>query len=124
MKEKIKIPTLQYYYQSGNLMNNKKVWIVDDDKSIRWVLEKALQSSDIDIETSRQEDISLSQPSELIPEELQETNLNNLDDLWGDYEAADTDTVGTPLSLFPPPLPASYDTTGTGIDLNLELDED
>ena len=58
MKEKIKIPTLQYYYQSGNLMNNKKVWIVDDDKSIRWVLEKALQSSDIDIETfSRPEDI-------------------------------------------------------------------
>ena len=39
-------------------MNNKKVWIVDDDKSIRWVLEKALQSSDIDIETfSRPEDI-------------------------------------------------------------------
>jgi len=31
--------------------NNKKVWIVDDDKSIRWVLEKALKSADVDIES-------------------------------------------------------------------------
>ncbi len=29
----------------------QKVWIVDDDKSIRWVLEKALQKTDIDIQS-------------------------------------------------------------------------
>ena len=28
-----------------------KVWIVDDDKSIRWVLEKALQKSGIETES-------------------------------------------------------------------------
>ena len=33
------------------MKNNKKVWIVDDDESIRWVLEKALKSSDVDIES-------------------------------------------------------------------------
>ena len=31
------------------MQGNKKVWIVDDDKSIRWVLEKALKSADVDI---------------------------------------------------------------------------
>ena len=31
------------------MRSNKKVWIVDDDKSIRWVLEKALKSADVDI---------------------------------------------------------------------------
>jgi two-component system nitrogen regulation response regulator GlnG len=31
------------------MQSNKKVWIVDDDKSIRWVLEKALKSADVDI---------------------------------------------------------------------------
>ena len=41
------------------MQNNKKVWIVDDDKSIRWVLEKALKSSDIDIE-------SFSHPDEVL----------------------------------------------------------
>ena len=40
-------------------MNNKKIWIVDDDKSIRWVLEKALQSNDIDIQTFSQPDAVL-----------------------------------------------------------------
>ncbi len=29
----------------------KKVWIVDDDRSIRWVLEKALQKADIPVQT-------------------------------------------------------------------------
>ena len=28
--------------------DNKKVWIVDDDKSIRWVLEKAFEKEDVD----------------------------------------------------------------------------
>ena len=30
-----------------NMPENRKVWIVDDDKSIRWVLEKALSMDDI-----------------------------------------------------------------------------
>jgi two-component system nitrogen regulation response regulator GlnG len=28
-------------------MTNESVWIVDDDSSIRWVLQKALQAADI-----------------------------------------------------------------------------
>ena len=40
------------------MQNNKKVWVVDDDKSIRWVLEKALKSNDVDIESfSRPEQV-------------------------------------------------------------------
>jgi two-component system nitrogen regulation response regulator GlnG len=31
------------------MTEKKKVWIVDDDKSIRWVLEKALSKEDVDI---------------------------------------------------------------------------
>ena len=37
----------------------QKVWIVDDDKSIRWVLEKALQKTDVDIQ-------SFSNPDEVL----------------------------------------------------------
>jgi len=37
----------------------QKVWIIDDDKSIRWVLEKALQKSDSEIQ-------SFSKPDELV----------------------------------------------------------
>ena len=87
---------------------------------------KEVETPDTDIEVNvNTEDISLSSPSVLIPEELQETNLSNLNDLWGGYESEiESDTVGVPLSDLPPILPASYDTTGTGIDLNLELDED
>jgi two-component system nitrogen regulation response regulator GlnG len=59
MKEKKTILTSQYYSLSSKIMrSNKKVWIVDDDKSIRWVLEKALQSADVDIESfSRPDDV-------------------------------------------------------------------
>ena len=31
--------------------NNSRVWIVDDDRSIRWVLEKALSQAGIDNES-------------------------------------------------------------------------
>ena len=42
------------------MMNEaQKVWIVDDDKSIRWVLEKALQKTDVDIQ-------SFSSPQEVL----------------------------------------------------------
>ena len=37
----------------------QKVWIVDDDKSIRWVLEKALQKTDVEIQ-------SFSSPEEVL----------------------------------------------------------
>ncbi len=40
------------------MSERKKVWIVDDDKSIRWVLEKALQKTDVDIQSfSKPEDV-------------------------------------------------------------------
>ena len=29
-------------------MNNEAVWILDDDSSIRWVLQKALKTADIE----------------------------------------------------------------------------
>ncbi|MDA9913538.1 response regulator, partial [Methylophilaceae bacterium] len=29
--------------------NNKKIWILDDDKSIRWVLQKALEKNNYDV---------------------------------------------------------------------------
>jgi two-component system, NtrC family, nitrogen regulation response regulator GlnG len=43
----------------------KKVWIVDDDKSIRWVLEKALQTTDAEVQ-------SFSNPDELLKKILLE----------------------------------------------------
>ena len=33
------------------MSKQKKVWIVDDDKSIRWVLEKALEKTDVEIQS-------------------------------------------------------------------------
>ena len=33
------------------MSDQQKVWIVDDDKSIRWVLEKALQKTDVEIQS-------------------------------------------------------------------------
>ncbi len=40
------------------MTNKQNVWIVDDDKSIRWVLEKALQKSDASIESfAKPEDV-------------------------------------------------------------------
>lgn len=40
------------------MSEKKKVWIVDDDKSIRWVLEKALQKTDVEIESfAKPEDV-------------------------------------------------------------------
>ena len=41
------------------MTEQQKVWIVDDDKSIRWVLEKALQKSDVKIQ-------SFSNPDEVL----------------------------------------------------------
>jgi two-component system nitrogen regulation response regulator GlnG len=50
MNEQMKEPYSASIYQPGKTMpEKKKVWIVDDDKSIRWVLEKALSREDVDI---------------------------------------------------------------------------
>ena len=31
-------------------MNKKTVWVVDDDRSIRWVLERALKQADMEVD--------------------------------------------------------------------------
>ena len=85
---------------------------------------KEVETPDTDIESTNFEDISLNTPPPLIPEELQETNLKNLDAEWGGFEAAPADTIGYGLNLPPRPLPASYDTTGTGLDITRELGDD
>jgi two-component system nitrogen regulation response regulator GlnG len=60
MNEKKTTPISASYSQWNPAMNEKqKVWIVDDDKSIRWVLEKALQKTDVDIQ-------SFSSPDEVL----------------------------------------------------------
>jgi two-component system, NtrC family, nitrogen regulation response regulator GlnG len=60
MNEKTAIPASVSYSQWSKPMNDKqKVWIVDDDKSIRWVLEKALQKTDVEIQ-------SFSNPEEIL----------------------------------------------------------
>ena len=42
----------QYYYPWIQLMTNRaKIWVIDDDRSIRWVLEKALCQADMDVTT-------------------------------------------------------------------------
>lgn len=41
------------------MSEQQKVWIVDDDKSIRWVLEKAIQKTDVEIQ-------SFSNPADLL----------------------------------------------------------
>ncbi len=48
------------------MAEHKKVWIVDDDKSIRWVLEKALAKEDVDIS-------SFSDPNQVLDRIRQET---------------------------------------------------
>jgi two-component system nitrogen regulation response regulator GlnG len=43
-------PSSEYYYQFNKEMTEtKKIWIVDDDKSMRWVLEKALGKEELSI---------------------------------------------------------------------------
>jgi len=43
---------------NSDMTQKQKVWIVDDDKSIRWVLEKALQKTNVDIRSfSNPEDV-------------------------------------------------------------------
>ena len=52
-------------------MKQSKVWVVDDDRSIRWVLEKALEKADMHITCFEEADsalqqLKLSQPDVII----------------------------------------------------------
>ena len=40
-------------------MNNENVWVIDDDKSIRWVLEKAFRKSEMEVTTFETADEAL-----------------------------------------------------------------
>ena len=53
-------------------MNEHNVWVIDDDPSIRWVLEKALKSADFIVSSFETADAALayltsSQPDVIIP---------------------------------------------------------
>ncbi|HSR63824.1 MAG TPA: nitrogen regulation protein NR(I) [Gammaproteobacteria bacterium] len=50
------------------MSDQKKVWIVDDDKSIRWVLEKALSRADVDIASFADPRVVLEQIVREIPD--------------------------------------------------------
>jgi two-component system nitrogen regulation response regulator GlnG len=57
-EKKTQLASASSYHWSNAMSERKKVWIVDDDKSIRWVLEKALQKTDVDIQSfSKPEDV-------------------------------------------------------------------
>jgi len=42
-----------------NAMSDENIWVIDDDKSIRWVLEKALKKSDMSVTTFENADEAL-----------------------------------------------------------------
>ncbi|MCW9030337.1 MAG: response regulator, partial [Gammaproteobacteria bacterium] len=51
--------------------NKENIWVVDDDRSIRWVLEKALTNADMEVRTFEEADSVLhalerSQPDAII----------------------------------------------------------
>jgi two-component system nitrogen regulation response regulator GlnG len=50
--------------------NANKVWIIDDDRSIRWVLEKALQQTDMEIESFESGDAALQSLSARQPDAI------------------------------------------------------
>ncbi len=66
MNEKMtKLTSPSSYRWTNDMEARQNVWIVDDDKSIRWVLEKALQKSDANIESfSRPDDVLKRLPAE------------------------------------------------------------
>ncbi len=50
------------------MQKTNRVWIVDDDRSIRWVLEKALQQADIETRTFESADSALTHLNREIPD--------------------------------------------------------
>ncbi|WP_339618015.1 nitrogen regulation protein NR(I) [uncultured Gilvimarinus sp.] len=52
------------------MQKSNRVWIIDDDRSIRWVLEKALQGSGIETRTFDSGDAALNQLSREVPDAI------------------------------------------------------
>ena len=52
------------------MQKSNKVWIIDDDRSIRWVLEKALQSAHIDVRVFETGDAAIHQLNREIPDAI------------------------------------------------------
>jgi len=64
-------------------MNKDKIWIIDDDRSIRWVLEKALEKADMDVisyENANRimSDLEKQQPDAIVTD-IRMPGLNGLD---------------------------------------------
>ena len=52
------------------MQKSNRVWIIDDDRSIRWVLEKALQQANIDTRVFDSGDSALSQLNREVPDAI------------------------------------------------------
>jgi two-component system nitrogen regulation response regulator GlnG len=64
-------PASPFTYQwKYNMQKSNRVWIIDDDRSIRWVLEKALQQANIDTRVFDSGDSALSQLNREVPDAI------------------------------------------------------
>src|SRR5690606_38147142 len=71
--------TYQWKY---NMQKSNRVWIIDDDRSIRWVLEKALQQANIDTRGFDSGDSALNQLNRaLLDAILSEIRMPGIDGL-------------------------------------------
>ncbi|MGN0922317.1 MAG: nitrogen regulation protein NR(I) [Cellvibrio sp.] len=52
------------------MQKSNKVWIIDDDRSIRWVLEKALQGAHIDVRVFETGDAAINQLNREVPDAI------------------------------------------------------
>jgi two-component system nitrogen regulation response regulator GlnG len=71
MSKAMSEPMYAYEYETSRSDGNKSVWIVDDDRSIRWVLEKALAREGIPFKTFSsayevQQALAIAQPLVLV----------------------------------------------------------
>ena len=51
-----------------NVAKRASVWIIDDDRSIRWVLEKALQQAELEVHSFESGDEALAQLGKELPD--------------------------------------------------------
>ena len=51
-------------------MAKEKIWIIDDDRSIRWVLEKALAKADMDVVSYENANRIMARLAEAKPDEI------------------------------------------------------
>ena len=89
----------------------ENVWIVDDDRSIRWVLEKALSQAGMDIECFEDGESLLRQ----LPDGLVATCT------WGNQGAWAVAADGQLLHAPAPQLPKIVDTLGAGDVFNAAM---